>query len=63
VTVRPRAYRWLDRGTKLVGVALVAAGLEVGGGTTGGLILASLGVAFGLATVCIDSTDRSNENL
>jgi hypothetical protein len=46
--------------TKLVGVALVAAGLEVGGATTAGLLLAGLGVAFGLVTICIDSDDHSH---
>ena len=50
-----RQYRWLDRATKLLGVALVAVGLEVGGDTTAGLVLAALGVAFGLVTVIIDT--------
>ncbi|WP_336003359.1 hypothetical protein [Halorientalis halophila] len=49
-----RRYRWLDRASKLVGVALIAAGLEVGGGTATGLVLAALGVTCGLATVVID---------
>jgi hypothetical protein len=53
-TCSPRSYRWLDRVTKLTGVALVAAGLEVGGDTAPGIALAALGVAFGLATVIID---------
>jgi len=53
-TCSPRRYRWLDRVTKLTGVALVAAGLEVGGDTVPGIGLAALGVAFGLATVIID---------
>ncbi|MBX0293338.1 hypothetical protein [Haloarcula nitratireducens] len=48
-----RQYRWLDRATKLTGVALIAAGLEAGGGTTTGLLFATLGVACGLATVFI----------
>ncbi len=48
-----RRYRWLDRLTKLAGVALIAAGLEVGGDTLPGVALAALGVALGLATVLI----------
>jgi hypothetical protein len=49
-----RQYRWLDRLTKLLGVALVAVGLEVGGDTAAGIALAALGVAFGLTTVIIN---------
>jgi hypothetical protein len=51
----PRQYRWLDRTTKLAGVVLVAAGLEVGGSTPAGIALAALGVACGLTTVLIDN--------
>lgn len=54
-TLPPRTYRWLDRATKLLGVALVAAGLELGGDTAAGLALAALGVASGLVTVVVDS--------
>lgn len=61
VTLRPRTYRWVDRLTKLLGVALVAAGLEAGGETATGLVLAALGVAIGLATVCIDANTRSRD--
>jgi hydrogenase maturation factor HypE len=50
-----RQYRWLDRTTKLVGVCLVAGGLEVGGDTVLGIALATVGVAFGLTTVLIDN--------
>ncbi|WP_123533318.1 hypothetical protein [Halosimplex salinum] len=53
VTMSARRYRWLDRLTKLAGVALIAAGLEVGGDTLPGVALAALGVALGLATVLI----------
>ncbi|EMA63895.1 hypothetical protein [Halorubrum lipolyticum] len=53
----PRRYRWADRATKLVGVGLIAAGLDAGGGTTEGVALAALGVALGLATVLIDKHD------
>lgn len=51
----PRRYRWLDRGSKLAGLGLIVAGLEVGGGTVTGLVLAALGVAIGVVTVFIDS--------
>lgn len=50
-----RQYRWLDRLTKLLGITLVALGLEVGGDTATGIALAALGVTFGLTTVIIDS--------
>jgi len=54
-TLSVSQYRWLDRVTKLLGVALIAAGLEVGGETTAGIVLAVLGVAVGLLTVLVDS--------
>jgi hypothetical protein len=49
-----RRYRWLDRITKLIGVALIAGGLEAGGGTPAGIALAAFGVTIGLSTVIID---------
>lgn len=49
-----RQYRWLDRVTKLLGLAFVAAGLEVGGATLAGIALAAIGVVSGLITVFID---------
>jgi hypothetical protein len=49
--VSDRTYRSLDVATKVAGVALVAAGLEAGGGTATGVALAALGVALGLGTV------------
>lgn len=52
-----RRYRWVDRITKVAGVALVAAGLDVGGDTLAGIALAALGVALGLATVFIANDD------
>ena len=61
-TLRPRTYRWTDRVTKLLGVVLVAAGLDAGGGTATGLVLACLGVALGLATVCIESDDHPQDD-
>lgn len=53
VTLSARRYRWLDRASKLLGIALIAAGLHVGGDTAAGIVLAVLGVAIGLATVVI----------
>jgi hypothetical protein len=53
VALSARRYRWLDRVTKLAGVALVALGLETGGGTLAGIAYATLGVALGLATVLV----------
>lgn len=52
-TLSARRYRWLDRVTKLAGVALVALGLEAGGGTLAGIAYATLGVALGVATVLV----------
>ncbi len=55
VALPARRYRWLDRFTKLAGVALVAAGLETGGDTPAGVLLAAAGVACGLCTVLIET--------
>jgi len=46
-----RRYRVLDTTTKLLGLALVAGGLEVGGSTPTGLALAVAGVASATLTV------------
>ena len=48
-----RSYRWVDRASKLAGIGLIAAGLEVGGDTLPGVALAGAGLAVGLATVFI----------
>jgi hypothetical protein len=53
LTMPARRYRWLDRTTKLLGVGLVAVGLELGGGTVEGVVVAALGVGLGLATVFV----------
>ncbi|MFP4591441.1 MAG: hypothetical protein ACLFM8_08285 [Halobacteriales archaeon] len=53
-SLSPRRYRWLDRSTKLLGVALIAAGLHVGGATPLGLALAVVGAGLGLLTITID---------
>ena len=55
LTLPAGQYRSLDRATKLVGVGLIAGGLNAGGGTTTGLLLAILGVIIGLSTVLIDN--------
>jgi len=56
-TIAPsaRQYRWLDRASKLLGVALIATGLHLGGGTPAGLAVAAAGVTAGLLTVLIDN--------
>lgn len=57
-----RQYRWLDRATKLLGVGLVAVGLDVGGATVTGMALAVAGVACGLCTVVLPTTERRGAN-
>jgi hypothetical protein len=51
IAVSRRQYRLLDTASKLIGLALVAAGLEVGGSTPTGLALALVGTACATATV------------
>lgn len=46
-------YRWLDIGTKLLGLALVVGALEVGITSALGLTLAISGVLIGICTVFI----------
>ena len=46
-----RRYRRLDTASKLLGLALVAGGLEAGGSTPLGLLLAVVGTACATATV------------
>ncbi|MDS0222969.1 hypothetical protein NDI54_16610 [Haloarcula sp. S1AR25-5A] len=53
VTLTERQYRLLDTTSKLVGLGLVAAGLEVGGSTPAGIVLAVAGAACATATVFI----------
>jgi hypothetical protein len=48
-----RRYRYLDRATKLVGLALVASGLNAGGDTLTGLTLGALGALLALTTVFV----------
>lgn len=57
-------YRRLDRCTKLLGVVLVAAGLEVGGGTVMGFVLGTAGAVVALSTLIVtvedETADESN---
>jgi hypothetical protein len=52
-TVDGRTYRFLDYATKFAALALVVAGLEIGGATPLGLILGVSGVVLGLITIFI----------
>ncbi|WP_135807019.1 hypothetical protein [Halorussus marinus] len=51
VALSARTYRHLDRASKLLGVGLVALGLDAGGDTLAGLALGAVGAALALATV------------
>lgn len=53
VELTDQQYRLLDTTSKLVGLGLVAAGLEVGGSTPTGIVLAVAGAACATATVFI----------
>lgn len=53
-TLSERRYRRLDIASKLLGLALVAAGLEVGGSTAAGLLLAVAGTACATVTVILN---------
>ncbi|ELZ32548.1 hypothetical protein C474_07002 [Halogeometricum pallidum JCM 14848] len=53
VALPARTYRRLDRASKLIGVALVAVGLETGGDTLAGIALGLLGAAIALTTVVL----------
>jgi hypothetical protein len=52
-TLSTRWYRHVDRASKLLGVGLVAAGLDAGGTTVEGLLLGVVGTAVALSTVFI----------
>lgn len=52
-----KRYQRVDRATKLGALALVATGLDVGGGTPEGIALAAAGTALGLLTVFIQRHD------
>lgn len=53
IALTERQYRLLDTTSKLVGLGLVAAGLEAGGGTPTGIALALAGAVCATATVFI----------
>lgn len=48
-----RTYRHLDRMSKLLGVGLVALGLDLGGDTLTGIALGVVGTALALTTVFV----------
>jgi hypothetical protein len=52
-TLSARRYRHLDRATKLVGLALVALGLDAGGDTLTGLTLGVVGALLAVTTVFV----------
>ncbi|WP_380680436.1 hypothetical protein [Salinigranum sp. GCM10025319] len=52
-TLSARWYRHVDRASKLLGVALVAAGLDAGGATVEGVLLGVVGTAVAVSTVFI----------
>ena len=53
LTLSERTYRHLDIVTKLLGVALIAVGLELGGGSPTGIVLGVAGAAVALTTVFV----------
>jgi hypothetical protein len=53
LTLSERTYRHLDVATKLLGLGLVALGLELGGSSPTGLALGATGAAVALATVFV----------
>ena len=52
-----RTYRHVDTASKLLGLATVAAGLEVGPTGAAGATLVALGIAIGTATVFIETNE------
>lgn len=55
--LRTRTYRHVDLASKLLGLALIAAGLEVGPLSAAGAVLVTLGIALGTATVFIQTNE------
>ncbi|MEF8843320.1 MAG: hypothetical protein V5A62_17125 [Haloarculaceae archaeon] len=51
LTLSARTYRHVDVATKLLGVGLLALGLELGGSSPTGIALGVAGAAFALTTV------------
>ncbi|WP_458207807.1 hypothetical protein [Haladaptatus sp. NG-SE-30] len=54
LTLSKHQYRRLDQLTKLLGVVLVAIGLDMGGSTLAGIAFGALGVCIALLTIFID---------
>jgi hypothetical protein len=57
IALPARTYRRLDTASKLLGLAFVAAGLEVGPTSAAGGVLVLLGIAIGTATVFIQTNE------
>jgi len=57
ITLTGRAYRRLDIASKLLGLAVIAAGLEVGPATGAGALLLVIGIAIGTATAFIQTNE------
>ncbi|WP_416841347.1 hypothetical protein [Haloferax sp. DFSO52] len=53
IELSAQQYRHLDRVSKLLGVALVALGLEMGGDSLTGLALGLLGAGLALTTIFV----------
>ena len=57
ITLPARTYSRLDTASKLLGLALIAAGLEVGPTSTAGAALVLVGIAIGTTTVFIQTNE------
>ncbi|SDN10178.1 hypothetical protein SAMN04487949_3372 [Halogranum gelatinilyticum] len=53
IELSARTYRHLDRASKLLGLGLVALGLDAGGDTLAGVTLGVVGAAVALTTVFV----------
>jgi hypothetical protein len=51
IELSARTYRYFDHASKLLGVALVALGLDMGGDTLAGVALGVIGATLALVTV------------
>ncbi|MEF8827057.1 MAG: hypothetical protein V5A27_12080 [Halapricum sp.] len=57
LTLSARTYSRVDTASKLLGLALIAAGLEVGPTSAAGATLVILGIAIGTTTVFIQTNE------
>lgn len=57
-TLTDRSYRYVDTGTKLAGVALLAGAFELGIASAPGAALALAGALFGVSTVFVTKEPR-----